>query len=109
VQRCVEQVLPIDVQHVEQKGGDSLRSCLAVDPRDGVLERSRPVLGQPERLAVEDGLTDRQFEHSLDDARQGVRDLVEIPRVDADLVRAPVDLDPDSVELPFHRRALEAG
>ena len=46
--------------------------------------------------------------HRGDDPRQRVRDLVEVARVDADLVAAAMDLDADPVELPLDRRALEA-
>jgi hypothetical protein len=37
-----------------------------------------------------------------------VRDVVEVAGVDADVLIPAVDLDPDPVELPFHRRTIEA-
>jgi hypothetical protein len=46
--------------------------------------------------------------HGSDDPRQRERNVVEIAGVDANLVAAPVDLNPDPVEFPFHRSALKA-
>jgi hypothetical protein len=103
LERRVEQVLALDVEDVEEERHDPLGRRLAVDARHGLLERGRPVLVHPERLAVEDGLGDREAAHRVDDPGQRVGDLVEVARVDADLVAAAMDLDPDAVELPLDR------
>jgi hypothetical protein len=58
--------------------------------------------------AAEHGLSDVEPAHGVDDPGERVGDVVEVPREDADLLTAPVDLDADPVELPLHRRPVEA-
>ena len=96
-------------QHVEQKRGDPLGSSLGVDAGDRLLERRRPVLRHSQRLAVEHDLPHGELEHDRDDPRESVRDVVEIAGIDAYVVVAPVDLDPDAVELPLDGRSFESG
>src|SRR5215213_8728266 len=99
----------VEMEHVEEEGDDALGRCLAVDPRDGLLERGGAVVSHPEGLAVEHGPLYGEAPHGRDDPGQDVRDLVEVARVDANLVRSPVDLDAHAVELPLDGGAREAG
>ena len=108
LERRVEQVVAVDVQEVEEKRDHTLRRRLGVDPRHRVLERGRPIVPHPQRLAVEHRLADGEPADRRDDSRQGGSDVVEVAGVDANLVAAAVDLDADPVELPFHGRAPEA-
>ena len=107
LERGVEEVLPVDVEKVEEERNDSLGRRRAVDLRDGVLEGGRAMLAHPQRLAVEHDLGHVKATDRGDDSRERARDVVEIPRVYADVVAATMDLDPDSVELPLDRRAVE--
>ena len=66
----------------------------------GLLERSGPaVLGQGERLAVQDQPVGRERPHHLDHLGQPVGDHVERPGGDDDVVAVLVHLDADAVEL----------
>ena len=58
----------------------------------------------PSRTACSTG----ERAHRVGDPRQRAGDLVQVARVDAHLVAAAVDLDPDPVELPLDRCAVEA-
>ena len=108
LERGVQQILAVDVQKIEQEGHDSLRWRVSIDSRDRLLERGWAGVSHPERLAVQHGLPDRKAPHRLGDAGQRVRDLVQVPRVDAHFVVAAVGLDADAVELPLDQRALVA-
>ena len=96
------------MQEIEEEGHDSLRWRVSIDSRDRLLERGWAGVSHPERLAVQHGLPDRKAPHRLGDAGQRVRDLVQVPRVDAHLVVAAVGLDADAVELPLDQRKLVA-
>ena len=102
LQRGVEQVLAVDVQHVEEERRHAFERRVDVDLRHRVLEGGRAVRAHPQRLAVEDRLGHRQPADRVGDPGQRVGDLVEVPRVDADLVTAAMDLNADPVQLPFH-------
>ena len=96
------------MEDVEEEGDDPLGRRAGIDLGHGVLEGGRPLLEHPERLTVEHRLAQLEPAHRVDDSRQRGGRVVEVARVDAHLVAATVDLDPDPVELPLDRRALEA-
>ena len=62
-QRHVEQVVAVEVQHVEEERPIPSGGACAVDARDRVLERGRAVVAHPDRLAVEHRLLHRQPPH----------------------------------------------
>jgi hypothetical protein len=130
--RQVDQVGPVQVQHVEQKDRQrhhrgAGRSGLAGRPRGRVLEGVRPpVRPQRDQLPVEYRRPHRQRRQRGDDLGQPRGDVVERPREQPDgpVLAAPsapvattrsvpvitlrptgnVRLYPDTVQLPLHRR-----
>ena len=67
-----------------------------------------PFGAQRDRLAVEDQLARRQRRAPPRRSRAPRGDVVELARVDADLVARLVDLDPRAVELPLDARRCRA-
>ena len=109
LERGVEQVLAVQVQDVEEEGHDALRRrrrrrsakrCPGTPPA-----RARPSTA-PRRRAPPAGPASARTASTIPGSACVM--LVEVPRVDADLVAAAMDLDPDPVELPLDGRALEA-
>ena len=103
-QRLVEQVAPVEVQHVEEprmQHRGARRVC--PEPRHGLLERSRAaVLVEGEGLAVEDHIAHRQSTHHLHHLRQAVGHLGQGACVDAHIIADAMHLDARPVELVFH-------
>ena len=104
----VDQVRPLQMQHVEQEHrqrdgrGTGVR-VLAGGAGRGVLERQRPaVAAQRDHLAVEDRRADRQLGQGRHDVGEPAGDLIERPGEQADAAVGQVGLDPDAVELPLH-------
>ena len=108
-ERGVEQVVAVDVQHVEEQRRERDRARLAgAEARRRDLERlGAAVLAQRDRLAVEHDRADRERAGDGHDLRQAVGDVVERPRVDRHVVAGPVDLDAGAVELPVDRRGRD--
>ena len=102
-ERLVEQVAPVDVQHVEEPRMQQRLACgLGAEARHRVLERTRPaVFVERERLAVEDHVVHRHPLHDVDDLGQPVRDVGEVAGEDAHVVARAVHLDARAVELVF--------
>ena len=95
----VEQVAAVDVQQVEEVGGDRDAGVLG-GAAGGVLEGHRaPVVGEGERLAVEDEALGRQRAGDLDHLGEPRGDVVEAAGHDEHLVAVAVHLDADAVEL----------
>ena len=114
--RRVEQIGPVEVQHVEehrgQRGGGPQRGRVAAtaDPGRGDLERLRPaVRAQRDDLAVEHGGGHRQRQHGLHHLGHPGGDVVQAAGVDRDVGAAAVHLDPGAVELPLHGRLAQLG
>ena len=73
------------------------------------MKRQRRTAGrQRDRLAVEDQLARRHALQRLDDFGHRCRDIVQVARVDLDLVAGLVDLNARAVDLPFERRGAQA-
>ena len=104
VEGLVDQVVPVEVQHVEEPGPESdLARRFCAETCHRVLERARCiVLVQREGLAVQHDLTHRHPPHHLDDLGQTVRDVREVPCEDPDVLTAPMHLDARAVELVLH-------
>ncbi len=99
----VEEVGAVDVEDVEEVGGDRhsrrLRSA-----RRRLLERARAtVFVERERLAVEDEPGGGQRADDLDDLGKPRGDVVEAAGRDQHVVAVTVHLDPDAVELGVDR------
>jgi hypothetical protein len=105
----VDQVRPLQVQHVEQEhrqrdGRGSGVRVLAGGARRGVLERQRPaVAAQRDQLAVEDRRANRQLRQRRHHVGEPAGDLIERPGEQPDAALGQVSLDPDPVKLPLHR------
>ena len=99
-QRFVEQVAPVEVEHVEEPRMQHRRAGgVGAERRHGLLERSRrSVLVESERLAVEDDVVDGHAAHDVDHLGQAVRDVGEVAGEDADVVARAVHLDAGAVE-----------
>ena len=104
---AVEQVLAVDVQHVEEQRRErrvaSARRApkrLAVTWNGSGRPSGRSAIASPSSTAV----ARRQRERRLDDLGHARGDVVEAAREDAHLVAAAVDLHARAVELPLDRR-----
>ena len=108
-QGFVEQVAPVDMQHVEEpRMQQHLARDVGAESRHGVLEGPRPaVLIERERLAVEDHVGHRQAARDLDDLGHAVRDIGEVASEHPHLVARPVHLDARAVELVLDRRLAD--
>jgi hypothetical protein len=107
-ERPVDDVLTVDVQHVEEgrlerAAGAGAAVRTAPERAHGVLERvGTRVVVDADRLAVEHDRTHRQRAGPADHARQPARDVVQVSGVDPHVVVQPVHLDASAVELPLH-------
>jgi len=103
----VDQVGALQVEGVEQEHGKRDRRTLALQAGGAgrrVLERQRPaVLAQRDQLAVQHRAGQRQLGQDSHHLGQAGRDVVERPGEQAHVPLGQVRLDPDAVELPFHR------
>ena len=101
-ERLIDEVHPVEMQHVEEPRPQDLRTRGRSEPAYGVLEGARTtVLVQGERLAVEDERSARKARHDVDNLGQPLGDVGEGAREDAHLAARPthaVNLDPGTVE-----------
>ncbi len=67
------------------------------------------IRAQRDRLAVEDQRLRARAAHRGDDFRHARRDVVQVARIDAHLVRGLVHLDARAIELPLDQRSAERG
>ena len=110
-EREVEQVLAIEVQHVEPRRGQAAaRPVVAAEAAHGVLEAVGPIVGiEADHLAIEYHRVNRQRRDDLDHAGQPVGHVVEVAREQADVGPLPVRLHAGAVELPLDRAQPELG
>jgi hypothetical protein len=106
--RAREEVLALEVQHVEEERGEGevrqepLHVELPPEPAHRHLERlRRPVGPERDRLAVEHERRRRRRPRERHHLRDGGRHLPERSREDPDPVAVPVHLHPRAVELPL--------
>ena len=104
-ERLVEQVLAVDVQHVEEQRGERRGPRTArAEARGGDLERLGPPVGaQRDRLAVEHDRPHGQRARGGDHLGQPRRHVVERAREQRHVVAVAMDLQPRAVELPVDR------
>jgi hypothetical protein len=109
VQRLVEEVAAVEVQHVEEERAEQhplvchLPTHPTAEAAHRVLERPRPaVVVQGEGLAVEDGGLTGQRPHLRHELGNAVGDLAQRAGPHPDDVAVAVHLDAGSVELELH-------
>ena len=107
LERPVEQVDAVGAQAVEEEGLQRRRvlDLIATEAAHRVLEPfGSLVVGEPDRLAVEDELGRGERHDEVDDLGEPRRDVVQVAGEDAHLGTRSVHLHARAVELPLDRR-----
>ena len=114
-ERAIDEIVTVEVQRIEEEcvertGGAADGVAVASERTHRVLERVRSSIAvDADRLAVEYDRAHRQRSGPLDDSRQAAGDVVQIARIDPDVVVEPVDLDARAIEFPLNRRKTDVG
>ena len=110
-QRQVDEVRSVDVEAVEEECRERRVAAKVFDGELGTeaahrhLKGLRPPVGpKRDRLSVEHDCPRRKRQDRVDDLRDSIGDVREVPREHPYLATDPVNLDPRTVELPFDRR-----
>ncbi len=100
VQRLVDQVVPVEVQAVEEEGPEKQLVHVRAEAARGLLERARAaVVVQCEGLAVEHDAAARQAPHQLHQLGDALGHLLERARPHPHDVAVAVHLDAGTVQL----------